>query len=329
MAQSYNTNTTVDLFLNPMIQISNSLTATQTVTQTLPTGWDYQFINLLLSPTTLTSAMVTEVRLYANGNQFFRMAGADLDKINQYFKVPASTAYQSYNNTNFMMIPFNRMALKDGTYYNSSQYGIKGTAFTAKDLSTAVSVNTGSPDSSGQAINSLEVQVDFNNTPSSGSLLCNLRAAVYNAYPGGPGLLPYVDKLNFVATAGINTGTQQNIINYGNIQHAFMDYHVMVPASGAGSLAVANPFDWTLNGSRQSFQYGDEQSFLDAINGTRTHQAGYYILDNTRNWGDEYWPIASPSTQIQVQFSSVGNQSIVVYERCAGLPWTPPADNSK
>src|SRR5665213_2660978 len=98
MAQSYNTNTTVDLFLNPMIQISNSLTATQTVTQTLPT------------------AMVTEVRLYANGNQFFRMAGADLDKINQYFKVPASTAYQSYNNTNFLMIPFNRMALKDGTY---------------------------------------------------------------------------------------------------------------------------------------------------------------------------------------------------------------------
>lgn len=325
MAQVYNANTLVDLFLSPLTQISNSLTSVQTLQSSpLPTGWDYQYLVLELSPTTLTAAMVTEVRLYANGNQFFKMAGADIDKMNQYMDMPAANAYQTYNATNYLVIPLTRVNVKSGTQFANTSFATKGMAFSEKDLSTACSVNTGSNDASGQGINSFELQVDFNGTPASGTLLCNLRAGVYNAFPGGPGLIPYVDKLIFNAVAGSNTGTQQNMVNYGNIQHSFMDYHVMIPASGAGTLATTSPFDWTLNGSRQYYRYGDEQSMLNARSGNRTPQAGYYILDNTAVWGDEFWPLADPSTSVQVQFQSTVNQSITVYERCSGLPWAPP-----
>jgi len=317
MPERISAKTPIDVFLSTIDNIQNNLGAVvRTYKKNLQAKWNFQQIDLQLFGGLLPTH-IKEIRLYANGNviQKYRSSvdglvsgGTILDTINKYRKLPA---YNAIAGASILSLYMTRVGIRGGIqgFDKGSQTLISGSA---KDLETECSLNCGSyaMDGNGKptlGISSLRIEIDVTGTPAAGALAIDLNAKAYDPYPGGPGLIMYVDATSFNASLGRNTVTKDEAFVMGDMKRALLEQVYMVPDAGVGPL---DNFTMYMNNEIIMLNRTNARNqFLQTAQNLRTPQAGMDVLDwSSEGWGDQDMLI-SPSdtdTTLEVDTAAAG-----------------------
>ncbi len=292
-------NTPIDIICPSFSPLQVSTAAKQTTSADFQAAWDYWQINFLLS--NLTLAMIQEVRILVNQVPIVRASGAQIDAINQYFKAPAFSA------AGVLTWFFRRLGIRGG----AESFDPKSLTFisgSAKDLALESSLNCGSFDSQGVGIGSLRIEIDVINT-GVGVPTVQAIASVTNPVPGGAGFVRRFEKQTVNVSANAQYVASKNNLLFGEPRHMLLNCLHLVPAGG-----TLDSFVMRHNGMQTFIRSDAQNRFIQAQDGLRTPQGGYYEIDmSERGYGDEFLQIGQEGTDLQLQFtpSVTGNVDIL------------------
>lgn len=299
--------TPVDVTLQPFPPVPANLGANvKTLKAELNAGWGYRALYLLLSAN-ITLAMMQEIRLITNLGQIFRMKASDLDAINQFYKAPTFDAFTE----KVLPIFFRRLGIRGGAQgFTPPSTLLSGSA---ADLALETILNCGSFDASNRGISTFTIEIDFLNTPGTVENVTIL-GEVVDPYPGGPGLVPIVDKQTYNAVVGGNVLGKQSAFLFGDLKHSMLDGFHLIPAAGTLDNMLIN-----FNNNKILQRTDAENRFIQSVDALRTPQAGIYSFDWTADgFGDEALLIGPSATMFEVQLEASDAGAVTVYQKSMG-----------
>lgn len=301
----------IDIAFDPFNQIANSLTTPTTYVINPPANYCYWYWPLNLAGG-LDETMISELRVYANTTLIYKISGTNLDLINQWYKMPAVGAV-SGNKT--LIIPFRRFGLRSG----AQDIDFAGQSFvsgTAKDNGVESALNCGSPDSNGNEISTLKLEIDFVNTPAMGALIATCFGVGTLPWAGGPGLVPFLETSTFNSSISTtNNVTKNNALKVGDINHTLLDALFFLPPSGTLD-------DWQLwyNNTLWLKRTTAQMRFLETLDNLRTWQAGMVPIDfSADGYGDESLYVASANTDLRIYMSDTASEGVTVIQKSFGF----------
>lgn len=309
-------NNTYDVLLPPFQQIANSLAAKQTYSIPIPVDQCYWYLSLQMTAT-MTVAMIQELRVKINGVLAYQISGTQLDKINQYYRSPASTAATVGT---ILIVPFVREGSR-GQFGGLQMVGSAGSQVQSlidpgiPQAETETALNTGSPDSNGNMISQVVLELDMVNTPAAGSLIITPKAKCSPKVPGGPGAILFVNTSTYTSSISTtNIMTQNNGLLYGDINHSFIDSFFIFPPAG-----TVDNFQFWLNGQEIFQRTANENTFWQTYFNCRTPIAGVVAIDFCESgFNDQYKYVAPVSTACRFQFSDSAAEGTPVVQRSVG-----------
>lgn len=298
--------TPIDVTLQPFPPVPQSLGGNVvTIKSELSAGWGYRAMHMLLSAG-LTLNMLNEIRLITNLGQIFRCKGTDLDTMNKFYKAPGFADFTEQ----ILSIYFRRLGIRGGAQgFTPPATLLSGSA---SDLALETILNCGSYNANKIGISTLTLEIDVTGTPGTAETITVLGEGV-DPYPGGPGLVPILDKNTFNAVAGGNTLTKTNAFNYGDLKHSMLDGLHLIPAGG-----TLDNFLMNFNNNKILSRTNAENRYIQSIDALRVPQAGMFSFDWTADgFGDEALLIGPSITQLELQLvASAG--AITVYQKSMG-----------
>lgn len=270
----------------------------------------------------VTPAVLTETRVKPLGEPLQTFVPAHLDGINQYFQGPAANVG---GGTFIYDIAQIRQNLVGGASYINfgSQTFVSGSA---ADLMEATELNCGSPDTSGKSINQLKVEVDVTGYNAGPTGFISILLLAGPPYPGGPGMLKFINKDTIVVGAGQATLTKTNLFHVGDLNHQVLDaLFFFPPVDGNGVQATMDNWQAWFNDNEIRQRATFENDFIQQIGLKRNPQTAFFALDFTDlGFGDRSLPIGDPQTDfyIKVQMGQNGGTPLpgvmTVYQYSAG-----------
>ena len=223
----------------------NGVAAGQTATLKLPMGFRYHLLNITYSGVTV--AQMNEIRVLANGKVIQRFSGTERDVLNQFDGRPAAAG--------ILVLPFDR-------------YGMKN-----RDAEEETALNTGVADARGIAINSLHIEIDID--AAAAAPVIKVKAEQSAAVAGGPGLIPFIYKMNRSVDVGEFSISD---IPYGRLETQAME-KMMLTTTDITSIRLERD---TYPVIERTIAEND----LIHTEGVRVPQAGYEFVDFTeRGYG--------------------------------------------
>lgn len=219
--------------------------AGQTATFKLPIGRRYHELQMEYTGTTITLALMTEIRIIANGKIIHRYSAAQRDSLNQFDGRTASNG--------ILIIPFDR-------------YNLKTLA-----AETESALNTGSLNENADGIKTLSVEVDI----ASGAVapILSMTATQSDSIPGGSGTVMHCLKHTYsVAGAG---DFEISDLPRGGQTSMFLNRIFFLPSANDIS---------HMNIMRNSYNIFDRSKTLNERmqkDGVRTPQSGYIAIDKS------------------------------------------------
>lgn len=315
------TNKAYDIILDPITNIAPSTTAAQKVTRTFPAVANYWDIYLEL--VNLTAANIQLINLKANNTiiqQWGNVSGAsDVDVVNEYNGLPLSSAAL----TNPIIDLSQRSNRAFGGGIQSLTAAPAGSATpvilksgSPKDLETLTGLNCNSQDANGNQIATLTLEVYIINTGSSAASI-TLTGYGCDPYPGGPGLLKFVDYKTYNATAGVNIMDKNSAYNIGDGMRLNLEQIFYIPASSSTT------FDQWIHylqstpirqRSQNLNNFVEQQGVIKKPTIT-----GLFAFD-TREllYGDEVLAIGALNTQFRTQVTIGTAGNVAVYQISQG-----------
>ena len=218
----------------------DGVAAGQTATLKLPIGFRYH--QLFISYAGVTLAQLTEIRVLANGKLLQRFSATERDILNQFDGRPAAAG--------ILVLPFDR-------------YGMKNRA-----AEEETALNTGVADSRGIAINSLHIEIDID--AAAAAPVLSAKAERSAPVPDGPGLLPFIYKMNRSVDVGEFSISD---IPYGRLETQALE-KMMLTTTAITSVRV----------ERDTFPVIERtiaENDLVQTEGVRVPVAGYEFIDFT------------------------------------------------
>jgi hypothetical protein len=183
----------------------------------------------------------------------------------------------------------------------------------AADLALETILNCGSFDAQQRGISTLTLEIDLINTPGTDENIFVLGEAV-DPYPGGPGLVPILDKQTFNASIGGNVLGKQNAFLYGDVLHSMLDGFHLLPAAGTLDNFLIN-----FNNNKILQRTDSENRFLQSVDNLRTPKTGLYSFDwSADGFGDQALLIGPTVTTFNLQLNATNAGSITVYQKSMG-----------
>jgi hypothetical protein len=300
----------IDVQFTPFNQIGNGLVSPTEYLINPPATYCYWYWMLNLQGG-LDVTMIDRLEVYANTTMIYQISGSNLDSLNQWLRMNASTAV---GGSNILIVPFKRFGLLSG----AQDISFKDTQFvsgTAKDNALESALNCGSPDASGNIINNLTLKLFFNNTPANGSLQVTAKGIGTIPWAGGPGMVPFLETTTFSAQAARNNMTPLNPFKVGDIQHTYVDQLAFIPQGGGTldnfQLWYQQTLWWQRNAS--------ELAFLQTTSNLRTSQAGINFIDfSADGYGDESIYTAPKATDLRLYVDDNAQEAITVLQKSYG-----------
>ncbi len=317
-------NTPLDLVLPQFIPITPSNAGLQTITASWPCRWAYWSMDLYFTGWGAdTSAQVltacTEIRVKCNDIVIQRVDATALNLINQYYKVPAF---------NIATMPwlslFHRKLGVRGGVQGFDPVAMKLYSGSAPDVALEPIMNTGSANKAGQAITSLVVEIDIVGSPS-GTPKITPYAQVTDFFPGGAGLMKYINKTNILSQVSANNLLTKNQgLGFGDISHAQLDAFFLIPVTG-----TLDQFTFRFNNIpilQRLAIYNYYMQTSDAIRTPTLPASGVMIPFEfePNGYGDEVLAISDPSTDLELYFSDTVSESTEVVQVSQGYPFGLP-----
>lgn len=301
-------NKAYDILLDPITNIAINTVGIQKVTRTLPAVANYQ--DIFAELVNLVAANVALINLKVNNTIVQQYVGTDLDSMNVYNGLPASTAAPVNDVLNISQR--RNRAFGGGVQRLSAapagaSMPVLLTSGSPKDLETNTGLNCNSKDGLGNQITTLVLEFYIVNTGASQPQIV-LTGNGYDPYPGGPGLIKFVDMKTYNASVGTNVLDKNTAYNIGDGMRLNMDQVFYIPAAGTMD-------NWIhyLQSTPIKQRTENLNEFVQLSGVIKVLVNGVYVLD-TREllYGDEELPIGLQNVQFrtQVDFSSAGNVTI-------------------
>lgn len=311
-------NKAYDILLNPFDGFS-AVATLQKQTRTIPADRNYQWFDLEL----VNCAPADIVGIFIRPNGILTQqysSGTDTDLINQREGLPPAGALAGTYTNPVLRLDQRRDRLFGGALQYIDGQG-KLVSGSAKDLETNVSLNCGSQDPNTKfAINTLTMEIWLQNAGSFGGNkpLINLTAYGYDPFPGGPGLMRFIDTKQFNFSSGQFTMDKDTAFTIGDGQRLNLD-----------QVLVMNPnnIDFT------NFQiYWQSQiirnrnaniNAFTALWSTLKQQiSGIQSFFDSREllYGDETMPIGALNSSFKIQGTNPGGAvSLQFYQMSSGM----------
>lgn len=318
-------NKAYDILLNPYNTFinGNANNAIQKQTITIPADRNYQF--LFLELINLVAADIVNLVLRANGSPVQSWAsGTDLDLQNQREGLPPSNAIGGGANP-ILAISQRRDRCFGGAleYLTPPQPGSPFPVGIAvgdcKDQETNTSLNCGSQDPSTKfSINTLTLEVWILAEATANTPSINLTAYGYDPFPGGPGLMKFVDSKQVNIPGGQFTLDKDSAFTIGDGQRLNMEQVLLTNPNNVlfDNLVVY----WQTLPQRN--RNANINSFMMLLNTLKTNPAGLFALFDSREmlYGDETLPIGALNSAFKIQGTNPGALvSLQLYQVSSGM----------
>lgn len=254
--------------INIKMPSPESAVAGQTATFKLPIGHRYHGLHLVASATAIAVSDINEIRVLCNNKPIQRFTGSERNAMNLFDgRADAAIDAASF----ILTIPFDRFNL-------GTRIGEEETA-----------INTGSPDSSGVAINQFSVEIDLA-SGITGTIVLALYADVSERLAGGAGTIPFI-----IRTTRDLSGTGEKELSdlpRGGAESMALDRIFFKPSANNITTAKIE-----IN-QRSVFERTSELNNRLQSDGVRVPQSGYFVIDRTE-FGYGADPIGLVSKDIQ------------------------------
>lgn len=314
-------NTPIDVVLQPFSPITPNQAGLQTISSEFPARYAYWQgdFDLGTGGAAITAAMISEIRWKCNGMVIRRISGTELDAINQYYKVPAS----SVNGT--LSVFFRRLGIRGGVQGFNNGKLLSGSA---ADVALESILNTGSFNKSGLGISSIIVEIDLINTPM-GSPRILPSAQVTDPFPGGAGLVYFQDKTVLNAPSGQFTASKANALLFGDPIHSQLDVIFVEPAQNTTTLDQHQIFFNNNLIVQRSQRYNVQLQTQDNLRtpgayATALGVNGIAIEWSPNGFGDEVLNIADPSTDLRWNMTANQADALNFIQFSLGYPFGRP-----
>lgn len=301
-------NKAYDILLEPINNIAVSTVGIQKFSRTIPAVANYQ--DIFAELVNLTSANIALINVKVNNTIIQQYVGTDLDSMNVYNGLPASSAAPT--NPVLNISQRRNRAFGGGVQRLSAAPAgnpvpVVLTSGSPKDLETNSGLNCNSKDSMGNQIVTVVLEFYVVNTGSSQPQIV-LTGNGYDPYPGGPGLMKFVDYKTYNATAGTNILDKNTAYNIGDGMRLNLDQIFYIPASGTMDNWIHYLQSTPIKQRTQNLN-----EFVQLSGVIKVNVNGVFVLD-TREllYGDEMLPIGLQNVQFrtQVDIQNAGNVSI-------------------
>ncbi|HSS99297.1 MAG TPA: hypothetical protein VLK33_19820 [Terriglobales bacterium] len=302
------TNKAYDVLLDPITSLAINKAGIQKVSRTVPAVanyWDF-FAEL----ENLVAANIALINVRVNNTIIQQYVGSDLDSMNVYNGLPASTAAPV--NPVLNISQRRNRAFGGGIQRLSpapagSAVPVILTTGSPKDLETVATLNCNSKDGAGNQINTVILEFYVVNTGASQPTI-TLTGYGCDPYPGGAGLVKFVDMKTYNGTVGMNVLDKNTAYNVGDGLRLNLDQIFYIPASGTMD-------DWThfLQSTPIRQRSENLNEFVQLSGVIKVLVGGVYVLDlRELLYGDEELPIGQTTAQFrtQVTLSAAGNVTI-------------------
>lgn len=306
-------NKSYDLTIDPVANITANQAALQTITRTIPAVGNIQ--DIFLEMTNLVAANFQFIRLRANNILIQEVSGPDLDLMNQQEGLPASTA--APGNDVLCLSQRRNRALGGGLQsLANTPDGLRLITGSPKDLEQVCGLNCGVKDAAGNQIATVQIEIGLVDTPV-GTSSIKITANTYDPFPGGPGLVKFIDLKTFNASTGVNVLDKNTAYNVGDGLRLNLDKIVYIPDDPTMTLD-----DWVhyYNNIPIKNRTNNLNAFIRILSGLNTNQAGAFIFD-TREllYGDEDLFIGDTKQQFRTQVTvAVATGNLKVYQHSMG-----------
>lgn len=301
-------NKAYDLLLDPIVNLAINTAGIQKVTRTIPAVANIQ--DILPELNNLVPANVALINLRVNNTIVQQYVGTDLDSMNVFNGLPAAAL--GVPNPILNISQRRNRAIGGGCQRLSpapagSSVPVVLTTGSAKDLEQITGLNCNSKDAAGNELVTVVLEMYIINT-GAGQPLINLTANAYDPYPGGPGLMKFVDMKTYNGTVGVNILDKNTAYNIGDGMRLNLDQIFYIPAGGTMD-------NWIHYLQSTPIKQRDENlnTFMQLSGVIKVPVAGVYVLDTRElGYGDEEIPIGSQNAQFrtQVTLSQAGNVTI-------------------
>ncbi len=297
--------------------------AQQTDTQVnLPLGFDMDDVTLQLTGG-LTMAMLNTIQVQANQNTFQKYyQAADLDLINQYLDLPASSAV---GGNIFAYLRFNRVTQFGGREIFAPGNGKAAAQLTPgaiRNLQSKTRLRTGNYNAAGIGISNPQILLGFNSTPGNGALQVfpNARGSATKSGKGS-GLCRTIQAFQATGSSGQTiTLNRQNGLTIGSGQCQQVDRIYLIDPHSSISNILVQVGNLNLRNRANALN-----QFYSLLTPWRVQQATLYAIDFTdRGYGDENLSAADMSG-IQISFTLGTGGAVTVYQDSIGDPLQPSA----
>jgi len=327
-------NKAYDVYLNPYTKFQADPTSVLGIQKdiiTIPANRNFQFFFLELI--NITPAQIVNMVFRANNSIFQQwVSGTDLDLQNQREGLPAAAAATSGNP--ILTISQRRDRLFGGALQYLTPPGKNATlpvglmTGSPKDLETNTSLNCGveSAPGAGDAINTLSLELWLNMAGSAATPRINVQAYAYDPFPGGPGLMKFVDtKLVTVSSGNPFTFNKDTAFTMGDGQRLNLD-----------QVLVMNPSNHSIDNLQHYWQSQilrnrntNINAFMALLNTLKQDTGLIYPLFDSREmlYGDETWDISNLSSAVSMQATFGTSGGYQIYQISTGklLPGQPQA----
>ncbi len=241
----------------------------------------YCYHELLLELTNITTAQITDLKLYLDSVEIQSWTGTDLDKFNQYRDRAAAGT--------MLAVPLTRAGMLD----RPSEY------------STAI--NVGVPSDKGYVPAALRLELTLGAVTSPA---IRPRAIVSDAVAGMPLNIQFVKRSNFDVNGSERILTQ--LVNIGSPQERYLDT-MFFKTANLTELEVTRD-------QRETFKRTKAVNDRQNADGVRVPQAGYFAMDYLENGYGTPFDVLEIYSAREVKFTArvSAAETIGVYEVCIG-----------
>lgn len=306
-------NQAYDLLVDPVTNIAPNTVPVQKVTRVIPAVGNIQ--DIIMELVNLTVDNITLLNLKVNNTIVQQVTGPSLDLMNQEEGLPPSDALAG--NDILVLSQRRNRALGGGIQSIVTNNGqISLVTGSPKDLETVTGLNCDSKDGFGNQLNTVVLEFYLANTgagPSSISITGN----AYDPFPGGPGLLKFVDYKTFNSTIGMNVLDKATAYNIGDGMRINLDKIYYIPDDP--TMLMDNWIHYL--GSKPIKQRTEQvNKFINLMSALNTNPTGLFVM-NTREllYGDETLFIGDTTSQFRTQVDvSVAGGNINVFQVSQG-----------
>jgi Viral coat protein P2 N-terminal domain len=307
-------NKAYDVLLDPVTSLAINKVGIQKVTRTIPAVanyWDF-FCEL----ENLTAANIALINVRANNTIIQQYVGTDLDSMNVYNGLPPSTAAPT--NPVLNISQRRNRAFGGGIQrLTAAKAGasvpVVLTSGSPKDLETESTLNCNSQDSAGNEIATLLIEFYVVNTGADQPTI-TLTGYGCDPYPGGPGLIKYVDMKTYNATVGTNILDKNTAFNIGDGMRLNLDQIFFIPAAGTMD-------NWIHYLQSTPIRQRSENlnEFVQLTGVIKVLVGGVFVLDlRELLYGDETIPIGSTKAQFRTQVDIEDAGNVTIYQCSEG-----------